>query len=155
MDRIVGIGEFMISNQRNDVIKTFALASCVAVTAYSRSKGIAGMIHMALPRKPLTEKAVNRVGYYVDTGLPIFINKIFYHYGCTSKEITFGLYGGADSIQEDVFKIGSQNIAMARKIFHNFNLSCSINETGKNISRTLYLDAATGEVKIMRLPIKI
>ena len=47
MDKIVGIGEYAISNRREDIIKTFALASCVAVTAYSPSKGVAGMVHIA------------------------------------------------------------------------------------------------------------
>jgi chemotaxis receptor (MCP) glutamine deamidase CheD len=30
MEKIVRIGEYAVSNNRNDILKTFALASCVA-----------------------------------------------------------------------------------------------------------------------------
>ena len=49
MNRIVGIGEYVISNAPEDFIKTFALSSCVAVTFYNPSIHLAAMVHIALP----------------------------------------------------------------------------------------------------------
>lgn len=155
MDKIVGIGEFIISNNKDDIIKTFALASCVAVTAYSRTQGVSGMIHIALPAEPSGENKINRVGYYADTGLPTFINEVLYHCGSIKENLSIGIYGGAISVQEDIFKIGPKNVAIVKKILRDFNLFCSIEETGNSISRTIYLDVATGIVNIMRLPIVI
>lgn len=155
MDKIVGIGEFIISNNKEDIIKTFALASCVAVTAYSRTQGVSGMIHMALPTKPAAGNKINRIAYYADTGLPIFINEVLYNCGNIREKLSIGIFGGATSVQEDVFKIGPKNVAIVKKILRDFNLFYSIEETGDSISRTIYLDVATGVVKVMRLPIRI
>ena len=45
----VGIGEWIVSNDPADTLKTYALGSCVAVLIYDASQMIAGMIHIALP----------------------------------------------------------------------------------------------------------
>jgi chemotaxis protein CheD len=108
MDRIVGIGEFVISNHREDIIKTFALASCVAVTAYSSSNRVAGMIHIALPSSSRDVGPNVRPGYYAVTGVPSFINRMCSEYGCYKKDLKIGLYGGSNSINEDIFLIGKK-----------------------------------------------
>lgn len=155
MDRIVGIGEFIISNNKEDIIKTFALASCVAVTAYCSSCRVAGMIHIALP-SPLGDVDANvRPGYYANTGLPLFIYKLCSEYGCAKRDLRIDLYGGSDSINIDIFQIGKKNIAMVKRILMDMNILYNIDETGGNISRTLLLDVATGTVKVITQPIRI
>lgn len=155
MERIVGIGEFIISNHSEDIIKTFALASCVAVTAFSPSNRVAGMIHIALPSPPRDVDPNVRPGYYAVTGLPTFIDKVCFEYGCSKKELKFGLYGGSNSIHEDVFQIGKKNITMIKKILMDMNLVYDIDETGGIISRTLVMNVAMGTVKINTQPIRI
>ena len=155
MDRFVGIGEFIISNNRKDIIKTFALASCVAVTAYCSPCKVAGMIHIALPSPPYDIDTNARPGYYATSGLPLFVNKMCSVYGCSIKDLRIDLYGGSNSINEDVFQIGKKNIAMVKKILMDMNLLYYIDDTGGNISRTLSMDVATGTVKVMTQPIRI
>lgn len=155
MDRIVRIGEFMISNHKEDTIKTLALASCVAVTAYNPSNSVAGMIHIALPSPPRTADPNVRLTYYAATGVPILINKMCLEYGCSKKKIKIGLYGGSNSIHEDAFQIGKKNIAMVKKILMDMNLLYDIDETGGIISRTLIMNVAMGTVKIITQPIRI
>ncbi|KJS20563.1 MAG: archease [Clostridiaceae bacterium BRH_c20a] len=155
MDKIVGIGEYAISNRREDIIKTFALASCVAVTAYSPSKGVAGMVHIALPSPPHNEDSSISPGYYAVTGVPLLINKMCTVYGCTTDELKIGLYGGANSIREDIFKIGKKNVVTVKNILQNMNLLIDIAEIGNTLSRTLAMDVSTGKVKITLLPITI
>ncbi len=155
MERIVGIGEFIISNNSEDCISTYALASCVAVTAYSYAKGVAGMIHIALPLPPKAPDLTTRPSYYAVTGLPAMINAMYKDYGCKMEELIIGLYGGADSIHNDVFKIGQKNVAMVKKILLEMRLSYITDETSGYISRTLYLDVAHGTVNVKTQPIKI
>jgi len=50
---IIGIGEYVVSNKKEDTIKTYALASCVAVIIYSSSKKVSGMVHISLPEAEL------------------------------------------------------------------------------------------------------
>lgn len=155
MDRIVGIGEFVITNIMEDIIKTFALASCVAVTAYSSSNRVAGMIHIALPSPPKDVDPNVRPGYYAVTGVPSLINRMCSEYGCLKKDLKIGLYGGSKSINKDVFQIGRKNVAMIKKILMDMNILYDIDETGGIISRTLVMNVATGTVRIITQPIRI
>ncbi|TVY01022.1 hypothetical protein [Paenibacillus cremeus] len=66
--KVVGLGEIACSNNEEDTIITYALSSCVAVTAYCPINKVAGMIHIVLP-KPNSEKDErHRPGYYATTG---------------------------------------------------------------------------------------
>lgn len=156
MDRIVGIGEYVISNKLSDIIKTFALSSCVAVTAYCPFKKAAGMIHIALP-VPFNERDIrSRPGHFASTGIPMLIDSMVRAYGCKTKCLRIGVYGGADSIsRNDLFTIGKRNIEIVKNIVDELSLNiCSV-EVGGTQSRTLEMSVETGMVKITTNPIKI
>lgn len=73
----VGIGEWAVSSELSDTLKTYALGSCVAVLIYDASRTIAGMIHIALPDSKVdAEKARALPGYFADTGLPVMIEEM-------------------------------------------------------------------------------
>jgi len=154
MDRVVGIGEYIISCDEKDVIKTFALASCVAVTIYSPSKKVLGMVHIALPSSDIdTEKSILSPGYFVDTAVPALIREICSNYKCNKDELVVNVYGGAQSQhQNDYFKIGERNIKEVECHLKKHDLSYNINETGGYYSRTLVADVATGTVKLNMHP---
>ena len=61
----VGIGEWAVSNDVADTLKTYALGSCVAVMIYDSRLLIAGMIHIALPDSAVdAERARILPGYF-------------------------------------------------------------------------------------------
>ena len=156
MKKVVGIGEMIISNNIEDSIKTFALASCVAVVVYSPLKKIGGMIHIALPNPPSNEDKIMRKCYYASTGVPHLINTMCNSYGCIKEELKISLYGGANSIRiDDVFNIGRKNLDIIKKILNQNNLRFTDVETGKNVSRTIELNMLTGEVTVSCQQIKI
>lgn len=157
MDRIVGIGEFTISNNKGDIIKTFALATCVAVTVYSPLKNIAGMVHIALPSPALPgDDSKTRPCCYATTAVPFLINKMCSEFGCLKGELEIKLFGGADSVREnDVFNIGQRNIDTVKAILNEMNLRYTAAETGGTHSRTLEMEVATGKIKVTLQPIKI
>ena len=69
---VVGIGEYCVSNDPDDIIKTFALGSCVAVIMYDKIKKIAGLIHIALPYSEISdEKREKLPGYFADSGFTL------------------------------------------------------------------------------------
>jgi chemotaxis receptor (MCP) glutamine deamidase CheD len=73
----VGIGEWHVASDPEDIIKTYALGSCVAVIIHDVKIGIVGMIHIALPESSIDpEKAAQRPGYFADTGLPLMIEEM-------------------------------------------------------------------------------
>ncbi len=150
-DRIVGIGDYAISNNKNEVIKTFALGSCVAITVYCARANAAGMAHIALPYYDLSGGLGNpKPCYYANTGIPLLLNKISFKYGCMKDDMEIGLFGGANSVREnDMFKIGQRNLEAIKKILKDHGLSYVVSETGGSYSRTVHLEVATGRTKVI------
>lgn len=155
MNRVVGIGKYVISNNKEDIISTFSLGSCVAVTVYSPSRLVAGMIHIALPAKLISDNSSDSFGYYADVGLPIFVNEILYKYGCDKNDLIIGLYGGAASKKEDIFDIGPRNTMTIIKIFQSLKMYPAVNDTGGHISRTIHMSVMTGGVDTVIQPMII
>jgi chemotaxis protein CheD len=161
MDNIVGLGDISVSEVPGVIIKTFALASCVAITAYCTSLHIAGMIHIVLPSCP--ENSVSDSNnpwkrnpcYYASTGVPLFINKLLAK-GCKKSELTVKVYGGATTSHcDDCFNIGSRNLRVVRDSLTRLGVRYTLADVGGNISRTLFMDVTTGTVRINTLPIII
>jgi chemotaxis protein CheD len=156
LNKIAGIGEYIISNNKNDVLKTFALSSCVAVVVHSPRKGAAGMVHIALPDSKSSTGGNINSGYYANTAVPLLINRICSEYGCTKDELVIKLYGGARSVRnDDVFNIGEKNIRAVKKELDSLNLRYNKIETGGVYSRTLEMEVDTGLTKVTTQPIKI
>lgn len=155
METVIGIGEYAVSNNGTAKIKTFALASCVAVTAYSPSRRIAGMVHVALPF-PIGTDSINRPGYYATTGVPLLINKLCSKFGCLIGELNINIYGGADSINEnDIFNIGKRNIEAVTYTLFSLKQKVHQADVGGTQSRTIEINVGNGYVKISRQPIRI
>ncbi|MCX7842136.1 MAG: chemotaxis protein CheD [Clostridia bacterium] len=154
MDIVVGIGDLAISNNESDTIKTYALASCVAVTAYCPKKKVAGMIHVALPSPPEKGYGIEKPGYYATTGIPLLINKLCSEFGCSREDLNINLFGGAESINKnDVFNIGIRNIEAATMVLSKMKVRVRKAEVGGVQSRTLEIDVAEGNIKVSCQPI--
>ena len=154
MDKIIGIGEYVISDKREDFIKTFALASCVAVTVYNPFLHLAGMIHIALPNPVDLEEAQRRPGYYATSGIPILIQKMCWEFGSRREDLQVKLFGGAVSLRtDDYFKIGPKNIKAVRETFLGMDLKIVAAHIGGVIIRSITMSVLTGEIGIAALPI--
>jgi len=74
---ILGVGEFGASKNPSDIVKTFALGSCVAVVLMCPRTRTVGMVHVALPESKINpEKVKTRPGYFADTGIPALLQKM-------------------------------------------------------------------------------
>lgn len=155
MDIIVGIGDCIVSSIKGSRIKTFALASCVAVTAYSPSKGVSGMVHVALP-SPSESSDVLKPAYYATTGIPLLIQKVCKEYRCNKDELVIQIYGGANSInKKDIFNIGRKNIEAVKGILSSLSIRVQKEVTGGTVSRTIEMDVSSGNITMSTLPINI
>lgn len=156
MELVVGLGEYIISDKSVDIIKTFALASCVAVTVYSPAKKVAGMIHVVLPSPLNIKDQAERPGYFAETGIPLLLSKMCKEYGCLKGELQIHIYGGADSTRiDDFFNVGKKNITTVISTLANMGLSVHMADVSGEESRTLIMEVKTGTVKVSRQPIKI
>jgi chemotaxis protein CheD len=145
----VGIGEYVVSNNPGDTIKTYALGSCVAVVMYDETYKVGGMIHIALPDSKVNpKKAETRPGFFADTGLPIFLKEMKKK-GATRNTSWIKLAGGSNIMDEsNTFDIGRRNaIAVKRYLWKN-GLGVIKEDIGGNISRTVSIKVSTGEVAV-------
>ncbi len=150
MDQVIGIGEYAVSSNINSTIKTYALSTCLALTAYNSKEKVLGMVHMALPDSNINQ-SINALNpaYYVNTAIPLLIQKTCFLYGCKKQELELKLFGGAQSIRkDDLFKIGIRNLEMAEAVLRQLNLRISHYDVGGNKSRTIEANIATGEIKV-------
>lgn len=157
MEKIVGIGGIAVSDTSGDLIKTYSLASCVAVTAYCQAKHTAGMIHVALPEhKKQKDWRSQPPCYYATLGVPLLLEQMCIKFGCPKELLEIELFGGADSVnQNDMFHIGTENVKAVIEMLKQWNLSYLATETGGINSRTLELDVATGGKMIQLHPLII
>ena len=154
MELVVGMGECIVTGREDDILRTFALASCVAVTAYSSMKKAAGMIHVVLPT-PLDNRDQNvRPSYFAETGVPLLINGMCQNYGCRMEELNIQMYGGAESIlQQDIFNVGKKNIDAVKYALLGMGLTIRKADLRGIDSRTITMDVKTGSIEVYRQPI--
>ena len=154
MEHVIGMDEYIVTNREEDILRTFALASCVAVTAYSPVKRAAGMIHVVLP-SPLEDKdRRDRPGYFAETGVPLLISALCTKYGCRKEELHIQLYGGAESmLDQDIYNVGRKNIDAVKYALLDMGLTISKADLRGNESRTISMEVKTGTVAVQRQPI--
>jgi chemotaxis protein CheD len=145
----VGIGDIGVSRDAAEVIKTFALGSCVAVIAYDRLHKVAGLMHVALPDATINpQKAQDKPGYFADSGMPVFMD-LLRKTAAAQASLAIKLVGGSNIMDDNArFDIGKRNVLAIRKLLWKLGLGTIAEDTGGNISRTVTIAVATGEVVI-------
>lgn len=136
---IVGIGKFGVSNHKNQVIKTFALGSCIAICALAPSIAVAGLLHTQLPDSSKNpEKAKQNPAAFADTGIPLLFQEMRKK-GCTKYSLVkIKIIGGAKTIKGNhSFDIGMQNILAVKKTLWRFGLGAIAEDVGGDIARTV------------------
>ncbi len=146
---VVGVGEYSITTDELPTIKTFALGSCVAVICFAPRRGVAGLLHVALPEAKINPTmAQARPGMFADTGIPAMLDMMVRR-GCNLAELKVKLAGGASILDsEQRFEIGKRNVLSVRKILWMYRLGPVAEDVGKDYSRTVTVSADTGHVFI-------
>lgn len=150
MERVIGIGEFQISNNNEDVFKIYGLASCIGIVLYCPDIKLLGIAHFLLPTANINpDLSKISPAYFVDTGTDLLISKFRDEYRCKLEKINIGIYGGADArVKNDIFNIGKRNIIEVKKKIRQYNLRIKHNDTGGKIFRTIEASVESGKVKI-------
>lgn len=151
MDHVVGIGGYGISGTQGDIVKTFALSTCVGLVYYSMRKRVLGMSHIQLPNS----RAMNRndqLSRFADAAPEHLMKEMMGKFGVTKGELLISLYGGIDSRENDCFRIGEKNLAEVKTALKALGLVYSEVDTGGKDSRTLVAHVSTGIVEVIKRP---
>ncbi len=148
-DLIVGISDFKVSSNQDDVLVTYALGSCIGVAVYDPVAGVGGLLHFMLPDSTLDQnKARECPAMFADTGIPVLF-KACYKLGAEKKRMIVKVAGGASILDDtNYFRIGQKNITALRKIFWKNNVLIDREDTGQNHNRTVRLNIADGKVLV-------
>jgi chemotaxis protein CheD len=152
MLHIVGLGEMVISTHPGDILKTYALGSCIGVTAYCRKPLVMGMAHIVLPDSALTDQpSAHPAGYFADTAVEALLLKLCGKYGCSLPNIEIKLLGGARTVWDNGdLNIGQRNYRAVIRILDSLGLSYDDSEVGGLCSRTVTLDGTNGAVHVVK-----
>jgi chemotaxis protein CheD len=148
----VGIGELSVTNDLGVMLATYSLGSCLGVTAYDPVAKAGGLLRAVLPQAALVpDKAHERPALFVDTGLPALLRALA-PYGVEHARLHVCLAGGAQCMDPGgIFDLGQRNVAMARRVLEEAGVRLRAMRVGGPVSRSLFLDLATGAVRL-RVP---
>ncbi|MCL2083993.1 MAG: chemotaxis protein CheD [Oscillospiraceae bacterium] len=152
MEYVVGIGAYAVSDNSFDVIKTFALSTCVGMVYYSMRKRCMGMAHIQLPNCR-SASLQDKPSRFADAAPKFLLEEMTARFGVTRGEVLISLYGGIDGRGEsDCFRIGEKNLATVKEAFKALGLIYNEVDTGGNDSRTLVAYVGTGVVEVLKRP---
>lgn len=154
MEYVIGIGEYIISTNKEDIVKTFALSTCVGIVIYDVNKKILAMAHVLLP-KTINDNGAETYNSakYADTAVYNVFRDMKRKYNCNIQDLRASLFGGIDAEIGDCFKVGEKNVAVIKEILKKLNIRYDSANTGGRISRTIIAYTGTGEIDIRTIPI--
>lgn len=151
--KVVGIGDWLVANGPGDIIRTYALGSCVALVLHHPATKTCGMIHIALPDSFSHPEAAQRgEGYYADTGVPKLLAEMTKQAGlfmAGGSGMVAKLAGGANVIKVKTgYNIGERIVQVVEDLLGQAQIPIVAADVGGAISRTVSVHIDTGEVII-------
>ncbi len=151
MIHIVGVADMKVSADRDDLIVTYALGSCLGVAIYDPVACVGGLLHVMLPLAEIDPvKAKKNPCMFVNTGVLKLLTEC-YKAGAGKERLVIKAAGGSwfhYTRKEDHFQIGKRNFIILRKILWKNGLLMKSYDIGGNGSRTMFLDIGRGEVTV-------
>jgi chemotaxis protein CheD len=146
---VVGLAEFVVSNNPAVILTTYSLGSCLGVTVYDPVARAGGLLHLMLPDSGIDqEKAAARPGMFVDSGVPALF-RACYQLGAVKQRMVICVAGGAQIMDDNgYFNIGKRNYEALCALLSQHALRISAEQVGGTVNRTMFLSLDTGEVRL-------
>ena len=146
---VVGVADMAIGRESQGRIVTYALGSCIGLTAFDPIAKVGGMLHYMLPQPadqadPKTLKPF----MFATTGIPLMLRRLA-EAGAVANRLIVCAAGGAEILESaSTLAIGKRNRTMLRKVLWKVGLALAAEDTGGGIARTMTLDLNRGDVSI-------
>ncbi len=146
---VVGISDMKISARPCDMLKTYALGTCVGISAYDPVNRIGGLLHFQLPySRSNRKKAKSNPNMFGDTGIAELFNALF-EKGAAKKNLKVTLAGGACiSGSNNTSNLGKRNLLIAKKILWKNGIVIDAGDVGGSSWRNMSLDIGSGKLTI-------
>lgn len=140
---IVGIADMKMA-QREGVIITYALGSCIGICLYDPLIKLGALIHIMLPLN--MEAGRKNTLKYADTGIRETLKQMEAH-GASRSRITAKIAGGAKMFEVSsggLGNIGQRNIESVRLTLKREGIKLLREDVGGTTARTLLFDVSNG-----------
>jgi chemotaxis protein CheD len=149
---LVGMADMKVGAAPAARLVTYALGSCLGIAIHDPVAQVAGLLHVMLPMSTIDPaKAADNPYMFVDTGVPALF-KACYQAGAKKERIVVKVAGGSfqgESEDADRFQIGKRNMLTLRKLLWKNGVILHAHDVGgRQTSRTMYLDVASGDVTL-------
>jgi chemotaxis protein CheD len=136
-----------MSADASDLLTTYALGSCIAVTMYDPVVKIGGMLHFLLPdESEESSRGRDNPYVYADTGVARLIEGCL-RLGASKRRLRVHAAGGANVLRDaGFFDIGRRNHLSLRKVLWKAGLLLQAEAVGGDNWRTVRLAIGTGQV---------
>jgi chemotaxis protein CheD len=145
--KVIGVADCGVSNDGSDLLTTYALGSCIAVTMYDPIVKIGGMLHFLLPDQTAeTGRGRDNPFVYADTGVAELVDGCL-RLGAAKRRLRVHAAGGASVVRDAAyFDIGRRNHVSLRKVLWKTGLLLQAEAVGGTCWRTVRLDISSGKV---------
>lgn len=146
---VVGIADLAVSNNQTLTLATYSLGSCIGVSIYDPIVKVGGLLHVMLPESKIdVDKAQRQPAMFMDTGIPALF-RAAYELKAEKHRVQICVAGGAQVMDSSgFFSIGKRNYETLKSILEEHGLKTSAAQVGGMVSRSMYLNLSTGEVKL-------
>ncbi|WP_438316669.1 chemotaxis protein CheD [Candidatus Caldatribacterium sp. SIUC1] len=145
----VGMAEYRVSNDPEDVLCVLGLGSCVGVCLYDPVRRIGGMVHVLLPEHLPGQSNPFK---FADTAVPALLAEVE-RAGASRRNIFAKISGGAKMFSgaDTLFDIGKRNAEAVREALKVLGIPLKGEDIGGNRGRSIffYLEDGRLEVKIL------
>lgn len=146
---IVNVSDAKVSCNCGEVLTTYSLGSCIAVSIYDPKAKIGGMLHFQLPESKMDPaRASQNPLMFADTGIELLLNKLI-SMGANKKQLKVKMAGGAAmDLGPKGFDIGKRNHLALRKLLWKMGMFIDAEDVGGTSPRNMTLDISTGTVTV-------
>ena len=146
---VVGVADMAIARESQGHLVTYALGSCIGLSAYDPVAKVGGLLHYMLPQpaEQADPKALKPF-MFATTGIPLLMRRLV-DAGAQQSRLIVCAAGGAEILEGAVtMAIGKRNRTMLRKVLWKMGVALAAEQSGGSIARTMTLVLSTGEIRI-------
>ena len=146
----VDMGVVATTEAGNSLITT--VGSCVAVCVYDGFRGIGGMAHVVHPKRSEFMKPSISCKF-ADVAVPELVSKMM-EKGAKRISLKAKITGGANmfpSIEDEIMKIGQDNIKAVRNLLRKQNVNIVAEDVGGESGRKIEFMVGSNKLKIIGL----
>ncbi len=146
---VVGIADLAVSNNPTLTLATYSLGSCLGISIFDPVAKVGGLLHVMLPESKIDpDKAERQPAMFMDSGIPALF-RAAYELKAEKHRVQICVAGGAQVMDSSgFFSIGKRNYEMLKSILNEHGLKIHAEQVGGMVSRSMYLNLATGEVRL-------